>query len=210
MRLLYLKYILEQPEDSTISKMLKLQFEKPTPGYWARTCLNDLKYINLNITKEEIRCIPKQHFIKMLKEKISRKALDYLLEKRGKKGYEIEFSCMKIAEYLQPYNKQMNIEQQREMFAIRNKMVNIPIPANFSSKSEIKCICGEKEEMSHIYECITLSDKQQKLIPYTKIYNGNLTEQVYVYKKMSENLKNREKQCHPCGQSDPLFVNSKG
>ena len=115
---------------------------------------------------------------------------------------------MKIAEYLQPYNKQMNIEQQREMFAIRNKMVNIP--ANFSSKSEIKYICGEKEEMSHIYECITLSDKQQKLIPYTKIYNGNLTEQVYVYQKMSENLKNREKQCHLCGKSDQVFVNNKG
>ena len=65
MRLLYLKYILEQPEDSTISKMLKLQFEKPTPGDWAGTCQNDLKYINLNITKEEIRNTPKKIFMKM-------------------------------------------------------------------------------------------------------------------------------------------------
>ena len=53
MRLLYMKYMLEQPEDSTISKMLKLQFENPTPGEWASTCLNDLQYINLNVTKEK-------------------------------------------------------------------------------------------------------------------------------------------------------------
>ena len=116
MRLLYMKYILEQPEDSTISKMLELQFENPTPGDWASTCLNDLQYIDLNITKEEIRNIPKQNFLKILKEKISTKALDYLLEKRGKKGCEIKYSCFEIAEYLQPYNKLLNIEQQREMF----------------------------------------------------------------------------------------------
>ena len=29
----------------------------------------------------------------------------------------------------------------------------INIPANFSSKSEMKCECGLKEDMSHIYEC---------------------------------------------------------
>ena len=74
MRLLYMKYILEQPEDSTISKMLKLQFENPTPGDWASTCLNDLQYINLNLTKEEIRNTLKQNFLKILKEKIRIKA----------------------------------------------------------------------------------------------------------------------------------------
>ena len=98
----------------------------------------------------------------------------------------------------------MNIEQQREMFSIRNKMVNIP--ANFSSKDETKCICGEKEDLSHIYECIKLNNKKQQFIPYEKIHNGNLLEQISVYKKVSENLKTREKQCHPCGLSDQLFV----
>ena len=83
-------------------------------------------------------------------------------------------------------------------------MVNIP--ANFSSKNETKCRCGEKEEMSHIYECKQLNNKKQQLTPYTKIYNGNLKEQISVYKRMSENLKNREKQCHPCGLYDQLFV----
>ena len=55
-------------------------------------------------------------------------------------------------------------------------------------------------------ECTKLSDKKQQLIPYTKIYNGNLKEQISVYKKMSGNLKSREKQCLPFGLSDQLFV----
>ena len=59
--------------------------------------------------------------------------------------------------------------------------------------------------MSHIYECKILSDNKQQQIEYAKIYNGNLTEQVAVFKKVSENLKNREKQSLPCGQLDPLF-----
>ena len=61
MRLLYLKYILEQPNDSSIKKMLKLQFENPTQGDWASTCQRDLQYIDLNITIQEIRSITKQN-----------------------------------------------------------------------------------------------------------------------------------------------------
>ena len=41
MRLLYFKYILEQPEKSNIRKMLNLQFEKPSSGDWASTCMSD-------------------------------------------------------------------------------------------------------------------------------------------------------------------------
>ena len=150
MRLLYLRYILEQPEKSSIRKMLKLQLENPTKGDWASTCLSDLQYINWNITLEEIRSMSKQNVLKILKEKIGTKALKYLLEKQGKKGSEIKYSCIEMAEYLLPFNNQTNIEQKREMFSVRNRMVNIP--ANFSSQSEKTCKCGKREDLPHIYE----------------------------------------------------------
>ena len=51
-----------------------------------------------------------------------------------------------------------------------------------------------------------LNDKKQQLIPYENIYNGNIKNQISVYKKVSENLKTREKQCLPFGLSDQLFV----
>ena len=56
-----------------------------------------------------------------------------------------------MSEYLQPFNNSITVEQKREMFAVRNKMINIP--ANFSSKIESKCECGKPEDMQHIYDC---------------------------------------------------------
>ena len=94
-----------------------------------------------------------------------------------------------MSEYLQPFNKSLTIEQKREMFAVRNRMVNIP--SNFSSKKEIKCECGKTEDMVHIYECEIFCDNKQPAIPYGQIFNGNLKEQIMVYTRFSENLKTR-------------------
>ena len=38
---------------------------------------------------------------------------------------------------------------KREIFAIRNRLINIPY--NFSTKCEYKCECGKLEDMQHIY-----------------------------------------------------------
>ena len=72
MRLLYLKYILEQPEESSISKILKLQVEKPKRGDWASSCQKDIKNLNLNLTFADIRTIKKTKFTQILKEKIGK------------------------------------------------------------------------------------------------------------------------------------------
>ena len=139
MRLLFIKYILEQPPESNISKMLFLQFEKPTPGDWASRCLTNLQDIKLEITLEEIRTMTKQKYLRILKEKIFNSALEYLLGKKGIKGGEITYTSIEMSEYLQPYNRNLTVGQKEEMFAVRNRMVNIP--GNFGSKT--KCECGK-------------------------------------------------------------------
>ena len=112
LRLLFLKYILEQPKESNISKMLELQFEKPTYGDRANKCLSDIENINLKLTLDEIRAMSKQKYIRMLKEKIFQSALKYLLEKRGKKGKEISYTCIEMSEYPQPFpfNNYLTVE----------------------------------------------------------------------------------------------------
>ena len=66
-------------------------------------------------------------------------------ENISKKGNEIGYSGLELADYLQPINS-MKIERILKLFIIRNRMV--PIPNNFS-KSEIKtkCYCGEIEDL---------------------------------------------------------------
>ena len=211
MRLLYLKYILEQPEESSINKMLKLQLEQPTIGDWASTCSKDLEYINVNLTLDEIKKIPKQKYTSILKQTISELALNYLVEKQGTKGSETKYTNLEMAEYLLPFNNQLTIENKSEMFEIKNRMTNIP--SNFSSKSENKCRCGTQEVMSHIYECDLYNMEEQPTIPYEKMFNGNLNQQITVNKKFKQNMIKKEEineTSDPCDHLDPLYICSKG
>ena len=53
-----------------------------------------------------------------------------------------------MSEFLLPFNSSLNIEEKRKLFETRNRMTKIPY--NFGQKEE-KCICGEVEDIQHIY-----------------------------------------------------------
>ena len=149
LRLLYLKYILDQNEDSKLKKFFNLQLEKPSRGDWASTCLNDLKELELEYSLEEIRLMTKSKYLNILKSRIKKNAFTYLTGKQGKKGKEINYTCLEMAEYLQPQNNKLTITQKREMFGVKIRMVNIPY--NFpKGENQTLCVCQEKEDMLHI------------------------------------------------------------
>ena len=135
--------------------------------------------------------------------------MKYLLEKKGSKGNEIEYSCLEMAEYLLPYNDKLNIEEKQRMYATRNRMVDIP--QNFGQKEN--CVCGNEETMSHIYSCEYLNIEETEL-DYERIFNGNITEQISIFRRFENNLKARnemkintetETNDQPCDQLiDPL------
>ena len=145
-----------------------------------------------------------------MKKKIKEIALIYLLEKKGLKGSEICYSSLEMADYLLPFNNTLTINEKCELFAVRNKMINIP--SNFSSNCEMKCGCGQIETMKHIYECEMLNKNENNVIPYEKVYNGNLRQKIEVYKRFKKIWMNREKlkdlTSNPCDIS-PLY-DSKG
>ena len=209
MRLLYLKYILEQNEHSLLRKCLKLQLEQPSKNDWASTCVEDLKKLQIDNTFEEIKLISKNKFKNILKQRIKELALNYLKAKQNIKGKEITYSDIDMAEYLQPINSKLNIEQKRKMFAVRNMMVDIP--SNFSkSKGEKTCICKQEENMKHIYNCEVLNSETHKL-PFEKIFSGNMNEQIEVFKRFDKNFETRNKlkseNSFPCDpNSDPLSL----
>jgi hypothetical protein len=62
MRLLFLKYILDQEEESILQKFLKLLFKDPVRRDWASTCMNDIKELKLTLSLEEIKSIMTQEF----------------------------------------------------------------------------------------------------------------------------------------------------
>ena len=79
--------------------------------------------------------------------------LQYLTEKQGGKGKYIKDNSLEMADYLLSANKYITVEEKRRLFAIRNKMSDIP--NNFSKINlKVKCFCGEIEEMDEqLYKC---------------------------------------------------------
>ena len=83
------------------------------------------------------------------------------------------------------------IEEKRKLFAIRNKMINIA--ANFPKHKNIeKCICGESENLEHLYTCKSYNNEISE-IPYKNIYSKNMHHQIEIFRKMEKILNQREK-----------------
>ena len=190
-RLLFLKYILNEDNDSLLSKFFYLQLEHPTKGDWASTCVKDLSELRISESFQEIEQMSKNQFLKILKTKLNENAIKYLEKKQGSKGKENEFSDLSMADYLQPVNKNISILEKQKMFEVKTRMTNIP--SNFP-KPNIKyfCPCGEKEEMKHVYMCEKLNNGEKPKLEYMKLYSGRISEQIEVFRKFEKNLEKRK------------------
>ena len=127
----------------------------------------------------------------------------YLTGKQGTKGKEMRYENLEMSEYLLPSTSALTIEERRTLFSMRNKMVNI---SNNFLKSDIKekCSCGKIEDMQHIYECEQLNtNSMDKSLKYEKIYNGNISDQIKVFRKMKINLEKEEHIRKPETPCDP-------
>ena len=159
MRCLYLRYILNQDENSLLYRFFMLQFENRSKGDWAYTVLADLNELKITESFEEIKSMSQYQFLKLLKQRIKENALTYLTGKQKSKGSEIRYSDIEMADYLLPVNSELTIEQKQKMFSVRNRMIEIS--ENFPGKEiDDKCYCGKDESMSHIYYCEKLHDSK--------------------------------------------------
>ena len=169
-------------------KFLKLQLEESRKGDWINTCFLNLKSLNINESLEEIKKMPRNKFKHEINQRIRENAFRYLLSKIQQKGKEIEYSEFQMAEYLMPNEANISITDQQYLFAIRNRMINIP--SNFGSVS--KCVCGQNEDMKHIYNCEKLNQEKESF-KFEKIFTGSLKEQVEIMKRFRNNIEIRNK-----------------
>ena len=190
-RLLFLKCLLEENPESLIYKFLKLQFENPTKGDWASSCLDDLRALEINLSLEEIEKTTKKQFKEIVNQSIKQKAFEYLENKRKSKGKEIRYTELKMAEYLQPGYVNITLTEQRGIFSLRNRMIEIS--ENFSTKIKKEiCNCGEELSMKHIYMCEYLSEFKNRETPiFEQIFQENISEQKEIYKIFEEKYRRK-------------------
>ena len=206
LKLNFLKYILHQEPDSLILKVFQLQIENPKRGDWASSCIQNLKDLDIHLSFFEIKEMSQYKFINLIRKQCEESAFRYLMKKRGKKGMQISYQEIKMSEYLLP-NEQLSIDDQRNIFSMRNKMSDIP--SNFTSeeKNTFKCCCGTKEEMEHIYYCKYLN-KEKTEVNYDEIFGENLNNLKWISRRFEHNLSERNKKENKISQaildSDPL------
>ena len=189
-RCLFLKSILNENENSRMYKFFRLQSDNPVKGDWVSSVLKDLQVLDIKKSFSEIKIMSVETFKDLLRRKLRQQALEYLESLRGIKGKEISYSELKMAEYLQPIYSKISIDERRMIFAIRNRMVN-EIPDNFGNHSEL-CICGKPENMKHIYMCKTF-DNSDVTTEYEEIYGDNISNQIEIVRKFTDNMKKRLK-----------------
>ena len=121
MKLLYLKYILSENEESLIRKFFYLQLEIPTKGGWASSCLKDLRELEIKLSLKNIEEMPYNEFKRILKEIVREKAFLYLKNKIRSKGKENLQNSLYMTEYLLPENKLLTTAEKQRLFAVKNK-----------------------------------------------------------------------------------------
>ena len=201
LRLYFLKTILEQEKSSLISKFFYLQLENLTKSNWAATCLNNLKEININMSIKDIMEMTTKRYREMIKTKCNKLAFKYLMNKRGTKGKEIVYRKVQMSQYLLP-NTQLEIQDQKKIFEIRNRMTNISENFSKQNQNEIKCICGERESMKHIYYCKELNNIEPK-VEYENIFEGNTKNMKIILNRFEQNMKKRNEHNHVILNCDP-------
>ena len=90
MQLMFLHYILSQPEESLIKKFFNAQLENSSKTDWTFQVQNYMKELEINLTMEDIHCISKNMFKEYIRKKIECGALIYLKSLIKSKGKEME------------------------------------------------------------------------------------------------------------------------
>ena len=153
------------------------------------------------MTLKEIKEMNEYRYREMIRIKCNEQAFKYLTNKRGSKGKEIQYTRIQMSQYLQP-NDKLDINEQKKIFEIRNRMTNIPANYPGTKQNDRKCICGKLENMEHIYYCKKLN-KTEMMIEYEHIYKGNIENMKIILKRIEENMKKREEFSHVIQYCDP-------
>ena len=96
-----------------------------------------------------------------------------------------------MAEFIMPNYTNFTIEQKRNIFEIRNRMLPIPINFPLRGRSD-KCVCGQKEDMIHLYRCKSWNNEQE-IISYERIYSENIDQIRTVYIPFTTNFEKKRK-----------------
>ena len=155
-RMLFLKYLVDHPEDLAHS-ILRLQIKTPLKGDWWTQAKSDLKDLGLTSNLDEIKALSKEAWKKTVKTKAKILALVILNLKKNKlksKGKKIGHSDLRIRAYLLP-EAGLSKEQMATCLKMRMDMLDLPkcLPFKYKYRRNCRFGCSEEEDVFHMMSC---------------------------------------------------------
>jgi hypothetical protein len=200
-RLMFLKYILHEKQESMIYKFLEAQIKNPTVKDWVTTVRKDLHELNLSVTFAEIKKMKKGSFKTMIRKSIAEKALQYLNEKKSShsKVMNLKHEVLQMQTYLMPNKSNISKEEKQLIFCMRSEVTEVKM--NFKRMYEnYKCeVCDEEfETQRHVLECTKLlnmnENSEEISIPkYEHLLDGTPSEKINIARLFKANMNERKK-----------------
>ena len=98
-KVLFLQYILQQKKDSMIYKVFEATLKNPLKNDFVQTCEKYLKSLKINLSLTEIEKLTKWRFKKIVKEKTTLAAFEFLMHEKDKTRKDGKMSKISILKY---------------------------------------------------------------------------------------------------------------
>ena len=192
-RLNFLFYMLQLDSETLLRCFLQAQIDKPTVGDWITTVLNDIETLNLNINLEGIAVISKSRFKKKVKEAITVKAFEYLVNQQAthSKAKPLKYTKLQLQPYLQSGAGDLTIKEKAFIFEARSRMMDIK--DNFKTgRTDLNCrACNvEVEDQPHLLQCNMLIENGE-IVQNTPNYSDLFCDDVGKIAAVSRTLQRK-------------------
>ena len=187
----YLQYLLQEDENTLMSKFFIAQCQNPIKNDWVSNIHSVKNEIDLDLTFEEIRKMKIQKYQNIVDSKIKIAAFIYLKSKIKSKGKEIIYGDQLTCQnYLLP-NTILTFKEQKSIFSFRSRSNKLTYNYPGNKEKEL-CECGVNITNEHLYNCLMLN--QGKIVEdnYEQIFNGTLSEQKQVLNILEQNMNKHE------------------
>ena len=163
-RIMFLHYILQQPEQSLLYKCFKAQLNNKLAGDWVIQVESDLRELKIVDSLWEIKLMTKFTLKSILKKHTLQYAFEKLMsvKKSQSKCSQVEYNELKIQSYVT--TDLLTTEQKKLLFQLRSG--TYPVFANQKYlHSDILCPCCREEDdtISHQLSCRFQSDVNSQL-----------------------------------------------
>ena len=194
-KLLFLHYLLKEDSSTMVYKVLKATVENPVKNDFVQTCEKYMRELNINLTFEQFGKLSKWSARKIVKQKVTDAAFEYLQEEKNKqtKISNLIYDKLELKEYLRDGNK--NNDLSKVIFRARSLTLDIKLHKRWKYQDTICVGCGEREESGNeLLTCDGFSDgKDGKKYFYNLFFDGSPSEMAETAKVLQKRIKVRKK-----------------